>query len=90
MSDTKFGLDQTEKPAPLWYRRLSNALIIFIIPGAVGLIQGWGFRPEFANKLLMISAFIPAVIKGIGTLMGNGQYYVPSNQTMDQQKLDSK
>lgn len=86
MAETKIGLSQASKPAPLWYRRLSNALIIFIIPGAVGLVQGWGLTDRLANRWLMILAFAPALIKGIGVILGNGQIYTPSNQAVDENK----
>lgn len=75
MAETKIGLSQLERPAPLWYRRLSNALIIFIIPGLVALVQGWGLSDAVANRWLLVLAFIPAVLKGIGVLLGNGQDY---------------
>ncbi|ASZ14502.1 hypothetical protein KTO58_01295 [Chitinophaga pendula] len=79
MGETKFGLGQVEKPAPLWYRRLSNALIIFIIPGFVTLIQGWGLSDAIENRWLMVLTFIPAALKGIGVLLGNGQVYTTKN-----------
>lgn len=83
MPVTKIGFSQTEKPAPLWYRRMSNALIMFIIPGMVGMVQGWGLTDKLANRWLMILAFVPALIKGVGILMGNGQVYSPSNEAVD-------
>lgn len=86
MPETKIGLSQADKPAPLWYRRLSNALIICIIPAIVGLVQGWGLSDSLANRWLMILAFVPAVIKGIGMMLGNGQVYSPSNATVDKKQ----
>jgi len=83
MAQTKIGFSQTERPAPLWYRKLSNALIIFLIPGAVGLVQGWGMTDKLANRWLMILGFAPALIKGLGMILGNGQVYTPSNEQMD-------
>jgi len=85
MPDTKIGLNQVDKPAPLWYRRLSNALIIFIIPGTVAMLQGWGLPDKVLNHWMLILAFLPAVIKGLGMILGNGQIYSPSNQVIDQQ-----
>lgn len=83
MADTKIGLNQVDKPAPLWYRRLSNALIIFVIPGAVALVQGWGLLPATLNHWMLVLSFLPAVIKGVGIVLGNGQIYSPSNQVID-------
>lgn len=85
MADTKIGLNQVDKPAPLWYRRVSNALIIFVIPGTVGLVQGWGLAPAVLNHWMLVLAFTPAVVKGAGIILGNGQIYSPSNQVVDNQ-----
>lgn len=79
------GLSQAEKPAPLGYRRFANAMIICIIPGAIGLVSGWGLPDAVANKWLMVLGFIPALIKGIGMILGNGQVYMPSNEKIDNQ-----
>lgn len=87
MADTKFGLDQMDKPAPLWYRRFSNGMIMFIIPGGVGVVQGLTMSAASRNVLMLVLAFLPALLKGIGVMMGNGQYYTPSNETIDK---DSK
>ncbi len=75
MADIKVGVSQINRPAPLWYRRLSNALIIFVIPGAVSLVQGWGLTDKITNRWLLILSFIPAILKGISALLGNGQNY---------------
>lgn len=73
--------DNFDKPAPLWYRRLSNAMIMFIIPGAIGLVQGWGMSDKLANRWLMLLGFVPALFRGVGTLLGNGQVYADKPST---------
>lgn len=83
MPETKIGLGQAEKPPPLWYRRMSNALIIFVIPSLSGLIQSLGLTDIVTNRWLSILTFTPALIKGIGIMLGNGQVYSPSNETID-------
>jgi hypothetical protein len=83
MPETKIGVSQMDKPAPLWYRRLSNALIICILPGAVTLVQSWGLNDKLANRWLVLLSFAPALVKGIGVVLGNGQVYSPSNQVID-------
>ncbi len=85
MPETKIGVDQMGKPAPLGYRRFSGAMIIFIIPGAAALVSGWGLSDKIQNRWLLVLAFIPALIKGIGAFLGNGQIYSPSNQVIDKQ-----
>jgi hypothetical protein len=86
MPETKIGASQIDKPAPLWYRRLSNALIIFILPGAVTLVQSWGLTDKIANRWLVLLSFAPALVKGIGVVLGNGQVYSPTNQAVDNAK----
>jgi hypothetical protein len=86
MADTKIGINQVDKPAPLWYRRFSNALIIFLIPGMVAMLQGWGLPDKILNHWMLVLAFLPAVVKGIGIILGNGQIYSPSNQVIDDKK----
>lgn len=80
MGETKVGFKQTDRPAPLWYRKFTNAMIIFIIPGFTALLQGWGLSDKLLNRWMLVLAFIPAAIKGIGVLMGNGQYINNENK----------
>lgn len=83
MAETKIGASQIDKPAPLWYRRLSNALIIFLLPGIVTVVQSWGLSDKLANRWLVLLSFAPALVKGIGVILGNGQVYTPTNQAVD-------
>lgn len=83
MPQTKMGFSQVEKPAPLWYRRLSSALIMFLVPGAIGLVSGWGLSDKIANRWLMVLGFVPALVKAVGSLLGNGQVYAPTNEEVD-------
>lgn len=85
MPETKIGLNQVEKPAPLWYRRLANALIMFIIPGTTTLISSWGLSDKTLARALLLLSYAPAVIKGLGMILGNGQIYSPSNAVVDNQ-----
>lgn len=83
---TNFGTQQINKPAPLWYRRLTNAMIIFIIPAIAALVSGWGLSEKNQNRWLLILTFLPALIKGIGVLIGNGEYikkYSPDSPALD-------
>lgn len=67
--------DNFKRPAPVWYRQFSTATIVFIIPGIVAVVSGWGLTPAALNHCLLILALIPAVIKGFGAFFGNGQEY---------------
>lgn len=86
MADIKFGLSEINRPAPAAYRNFSNAMIIFLIPGAIALISGWGLKPQIANHWLMGLGFLPAAIKAIGVLLGNGQYYMNPDKPTEQPK----
>lgn len=86
MAITKIGPGQFDTPAPLGYRRFMNAMIIFILPGLTAFINGWGLPDKIANHWMLILAFVPALIKGIGVFLGNGQEYTPTNKVIDEQK----
>lgn len=86
MAQTKIGPGQFDTPAPLGYRRFMNAMIIFILPGLTAFINGWGLPDKVANHFMLFLAFVPALIKGIGVFLGNGQEYNPPNKVIDEQK----
>lgn len=79
------GLSQVDKPAPLWYRRFTNAYIIVFMPGLASLFTGWGFTDATTKKILLVIVFSGVAVKSIGIVLGNGQIYSPSNQVIDQQ-----
>jgi len=89
MPETKWGIEQISRPAPLWYRRLTNACILCFIPMYVGIIQIAPMSDAKRNIYMGIATAIPFLLKGIGMVMGNGQYYVPSNETIDKQNQQS-
>jgi hypothetical protein len=85
MSEIKTGVSQFNRPAPALYRRFTNAMIIFIIPATAALIMGWGLSEKLANRWLLILTFVPALIKGIGVVIGNGEYiktYAPDKDAL--------
>jgi hypothetical protein len=67
---TKFGIGQLDTPAPDWYLRLSNALIMLIIPAVGALISGWGFPQPIVTHALQVLLLLTAIIKGIGVFLG--------------------
>lgn len=85
MPEVKFGLNQTEKPAPLFWRRLTNAVILSFVPAYVGMVQALPMTDDKRNIFMCVGTAIPFVMKGIGMLLGNGQEYAPSNQKIDEQ-----
>lgn len=72
--ETKVGLDQVNKPAPLWYRRLTNAIVMAFMPAFVGIVQGVPMHDNQRNVLMVIAAAIPFLFKGVGMILGNGEY----------------
>lgn len=85
MAETKIGLSQVDKPAPLWYRRFVNATILFFIPMFTGIVQGIEMSDKARNYWMVALVAVPFLLKGIGMILGNGQVYQPSNQTIDSQ-----
>ena len=85
MPETKVGLSQVDKPAPLWYRRLVNATILCFIPMVTGIVQGVPMKTDTRNIWMVGIISIPFLLKGIGMVLGDGQVYTPSNETIDKQ-----
>jgi len=84
--EAKFGISQADTPAPLWFRRFTNAMILSFLPGYVAVVQAVPMKDSTRNILMVIATAIPFLLKGIGILYGNGQTYQPSNETMDRLK----
>lgn len=89
MAETKIGLDQINSPAPLPFRRLTNAMILCFLPMATGLVQGLTMSKDARNIWMLVIAAVPFLLKGIGMILGNGQVYSPSNETMDKREQNS-
>lgn len=85
MSVTKIGLNQVNKPAPLGFRRFTNAVILCFIPMVTGIVQGVTMSDEKRNLWMIGVASVPFCLKGIGMILGNGQEYTPSNEQIDEQ-----
>jgi len=58
-------------PAPKFWRRIENAILIILIPSVVLVLTNWGFKDqEHLNRILLIvSTLIPAVVKAIGLII---------------------
>lgn len=85
MADVKIGLNQTSRPAPIGYRKFENAYLLVLLPAitsflAVIPVSTLGIKIEAAG--LILSA---AVVKGLGMVLGNGQSYAPTNETVENQ-----
>lgn len=79
---TTFSSSNSGKPAPKWWRKLENGLLMVLIPATVAILMGWGFKDEaHVNKLiLMINTGFVAVIKFVGMMLANGEEYIQTNK----------
>lgn len=75
----------SRRPAPKFYRKFENMMIIVLIPAIVFVINDWGFANELKAKriLLIVGTLLPAVIKGVGMIMANGDDYVEPKKEND-------
>jgi hypothetical protein len=90
MGDITFGPSQITKPAPRKFRNFSDATILFLVPGALLLVNGWGLPDKQALHLTLVFSFIPTLLKAIGTFLGNGQYYTSIKAAADVTPVDPK
>jgi hypothetical protein len=72
---TQFGKSQIGKPPPLWYRRLTTAMIMYFVPGMVGTVQAIPMNADTRNLWMCAASAIPFLVKGVGALLGNGEVY---------------
>jgi hypothetical protein len=81
MANVTFNTSNANKPAPKWWRKLENGLLMILIPATVAILQGIDFKdPATATKwILYINVGLVAIIKFIGYMLANGDDYV-SNQ----------
>lgn len=82
MANQTFSVNNASKPAPKWWRKLENGLLLILIPAAVAIIQGFHFDDElFAARLMLyINIGLVAIIKFIGVMLANGEDYGPAEK----------
>lgn len=81
----KVGFNQLNRPAPLGYRRFVNATVLCFLPMITGIIQSIHISHQIRNNWMVGIVAVPFLLKGIGMCLGNGQFYSPSNETIDKQ-----
>lgn len=72
---TRFGIDQTGSPPPLWWRRLERALIIAVAPAVAALLMSLIEDEKTEAKAVSIVTFFTAMIKGVGMFLGTDVSY---------------
>lgn len=80
---TKFGIDQTGSPPPLWWRRFERAFIIAVAPAVAGLLISLIEDERTETKAISIVTFVTAIVKGIGMFLGTEVSY--PDTTIDEQ-----
>lgn len=77
MAKLTFKTANMSKPAPRWWRKLEDGLLMILIPAVTAVITGWGFQDDaFVTKLLLfINTGVVALIKFIGKMLANGEDY---------------
>ncbi len=89
----KIGLDQLNKPAPLWFRRVLNAAIIFVMPAFTGLIMGMPITmmaTDAKNLCVSIGVFVLGLLKAMEYVIGDSAANVqnPDVNTDDLQEVN--
>lgn len=86
LGETKVGLSQTSKPAPLNYRKFLNAMIIVVLPATTSYIMIFKLSEETKYIIAQSVVYFTAILKAIGMVLGNGQQYSPSNESIEKEQ----
>ena len=78
----KIGLDQMSQPAPLWFRRVLNGIIIFVMPAFTGFIMGMPtdmMSTDAKNLCVSVGVFVTAMLKAAEYVIGETPPVVADN-----------
>jgi len=83
--------ENMSNPAPSWWRKLENGLLVIIIPSALLIIEGWDLNEEISNKaMLIISVGLTAVVKFIGMMLRGAEVYSAKTVNPDKENPGGK
>lgn len=83
MANTTFKVENANRPAPGWWRKMENILLMVLIPAATGIISGVVENTVLAAKLLLwINTGLVAIVKAVGMMLANGEAYAPEAAIM--------
>jgi hypothetical protein len=85
--NTKFGAKQIGRPAPLWFRKFKKIWVN--TENAVLALLLINHPPDWP-VLTFIKIGSSCLLENLETVLGNGQYYVPSNTTIEKQEQENK
>jgi hypothetical protein len=81
--NTKIGMDQVGRPAPLWFRKFKK---VFVNTENAALTLLAVNHPPDSFVLLAIKVISSLVIENLETVLGNGQRYVPSDTSIEEKQ----
>lgn len=89
MPNTTVSVNNVNKPAPKWFRRLKKALGILTVAANV-MISSWGFQDVVLTTKLQLwcTVGIGAILEALEALLANGDDYV-SNAEVDKNKIST-
>lgn len=87
MAETKIGRSQIGRPAPLWFRKFKK---VYTNTESFALICLAFKYPADSFIMVVIKAGSSCLLENLDTILGNGQYYVPSNETVEQKAKEEK
>jgi hypothetical protein len=81
---TKFGIDQTGSPPPLWWRRFERAFIIALAPAIAALLMSLIEDEGIEVKAISIVTFITSLVKAVGMFLGTEVSYPDQKEQADE------
>jgi hypothetical protein len=84
---TNFGIDQTSKIPPLWWRRFERAVMMGLAPAVILLANKLVTDPHVLSAITSYVGFGLGVVKTIGIFMGS-EYDYPKNAPVLEQPVD--
>lgn len=81
MAQTKIGWKQVNRPAPVWFRK-GKKIFSNLENLAIGILLLMGYTQD-SFIILVIKLVTSSILENLETILGNGQYYVPSNEVVE-------
>jgi hypothetical protein len=80
MGKTTISTENTNLPAPRWFRRLKKAMTI-LFDAAIVISLYYGYT-ENSTEILVARVAYSALVNSIEALLANGEVYAPSETSM--------
>jgi hypothetical protein len=67
----KIGFDQIGVPAPVFYQRLVTAMVMFIMPSLMAMVQSMpNINDKWRSFIMLIIAFVTSLFKAGEFILG--------------------